>query len=397
MVSWSRPFLFFRLRRQPFKGTQGRFRNKGGQITRNGGKVNRGPDRGIIAIKVTEVLRKPKKTILEDRAKFEIISNTAFTIGRSFHKGNFAEDRANNANTTGDRVHKHHRISQLPNLFINVKILRIDIDLAFILTLKLKKFSIAFIKRLETPIIPNQTAFVHKKNGMRYRNTGFKLVNGENTDTGNINIIHVSVNVPATLKVLKHQGNHIRTFARTFFSKNKNELMRINVLVTTISKAAKTSTNKDKNNGKHKINLLKKIPLPGQGEKLQPNQTANQANAKADKGHNHEHEQKGLAGDTGTERSHPANSLSDESSHIRQQSCHSHRSTPLQSHKTTNQANAKADKSDNDKSENQRIRGNGTNKGANPLNSLSDERSHIRQDGSDSNGSFSMKSFHLSK
>lgn len=122
----------------------------------------------------------------------------------------------------------------------------------------------------------------------------------------------------------------------------------------------------------------------------------NQANTEANESNNHEHQQKRLTSDTGTERSHPANSLSDESGHVRKQSSHSHRRTPLQPHETANQANAKANESDNNKGENQRIRGNGTNKGPYPLNSFRDESGHVRQNGSDNNGSFGMKTFHLS-
>ena len=141
---------------------------------------------------------------------------------------------------------------------------------------------------------------------------------------------------------------------------------------------------------------FKKSPCRDRGEKSQTNEAPNQTDAEADESDDHEHQQKRLTSDTGAKRSHPANSLSDKSCHIGQQSCHSHGSTPLQPDKPTNQANAEADESDDHESENQRIRGNGTNKGANPLDSLSDERSHIGQNSSDSNGSFSMKSFHLS-
>lgn len=103
-----------------------------------------------------------------------------------------------------------------------------------------------------------------------------------------------------------------------------------------------------------------------------------------------------MASNTGTERSHPANRLSDESGHIGQKCSHSHKSTPLQPNKTANQTNAKTNEGNNDKDQNQRRRGDGTNKRANPLDSFSDKSGHIGQNGSDSNGCFSMKTFHLS-
>ena len=63
--------------------------------------------------------------------------------------------------------------------------------------------------------------------------------------------------------------------------------------------------------------------------------------------------------------------------------------TPLQPDETANQANAKADESHDDESENQRIRGNRGGELTNPLNGFRDESSNISQNGSNS-GSFSM-------
>lgn len=63
--------------------------------------------------------------------------------------------------------------------------------------------------------------------------------------------------------------------------------------------------------------------------------------------------------------------------------------TPLQPDETANQANAKTDKSNDDESENQRIRSNCGGKLTNPLDGFRDESGNISQNSSDS-GSFSM-------
>ena len=114
-------------------------------------------------------------TILSNVTAFvtEAISNTAFTLGRSFYQRNLANDRPDNANTPGYTVHKHHRISKLPDFFINVEILRVDINLTLILPLELEEFRIAFIKTLKTSVIPNQAAFIDKQDAMRFRCASF--------------------------------------------------------------------------------------------------------------------------------------------------------------------------------------------------------------------------------
>lgn len=131
--------------------------------------------------------------------------------------------------------------------------------------------------------------------------------------------------------------------------------------------------------------------------KSQPNQALNQANAKTDKGHDHEHQQQGLRRNASAERRNPRNSLSDERGHISQNLSHCHRGTPLQADEAPNKANAQTHERHNDEHENQGVRSDGTDKGANPLNSLSDEGRNVGKNSSDSNGSLSLKTYHLSK
>lgn len=130
--------------------------------------------------------------------------------------------------------------------------------------------------------------------------------------------------------------------------------------------------------------------------KSQPNEALNEADTEADERHNNKHEQQGLGRNAGAKSGNPRNSLSDERGHINQNLSHCHRGTPLQAHETPNQANAQTHERHNDEHENQGIRSDGTDKGTDPLNSLSHEGGNIGKNSSDSNGSLSLKTYHLS-
>lgn len=130
--------------------------------------------------------------------------------------------------------------------------------------------------------------------------------------------------------------------------------------------------------------------------KSQPNQTFNQANAQTDKGHNHEHEQQGLARDAGSERRHPRNSLSNKGGDVGQNSCHSHKPPPLQANQAPNQANTQTHERNNNEHENQGVRSNNADKGTDPLHSFGDKGRNVGKNSSDSNGSLRLKRYHLS-
>ena len=196
----------------------------------------------------------------------------------SFHESNFAKDRANNTNTAGNRGHKHHRIGKLTNLFIYIKILRIDVNFTLVFTLELEELCITFIERFETPVIPNKATFVDKEDRMRVRNTGFKLVNREYTNTGNIYIIHICIDIPTLFQVFKHEGNHIGRLASPLFAENENQFMRVIIFVGRIGKTTKAKTKKNYKNRKHRPSKKKNLSpcvtahgestLPCQGQEI---------------------------------------------------------------------------------------------------------------------------------
>jgi hypothetical protein len=195
--------------------------------------------------------------------------------------------------------------------------------------------------------------------------------------------------------VLKHERNHIRRLAGTLFTENENQLIRVVVLVGEVLKRTEKNTENQKQI-KHKTSK-KESPPPGRwANPSQTDKAFNQANAKTNERHNDKHQQQGLGRNAGTKRRHPRDSLSDKRSHIRENLSHGHGSTPLQANQTPNQANTQTHERHNDEHENQGIGGNSTDKGAYPLDSLSNEGRNIGKNSSDSNGGLSLKTFHLS-
>lgn len=117
------------------------------------------------------------------------------------------------------------------------------------------------------------------------------------------------------------------------------------------------------------------------------NETLNQPNAKTDKAGNDEHEQKRRTGDSRGKRRHPTNGSSNERGYLSKDI--SHIVPPvLDAGKALNKANTDADKADDNERENERIRRNCTSERRNPLDALSDKRSHIGKNGGDSHSSF---------
>ena len=115
--------------------------------------------------------------------------------------------------------------------------------------------------------------------------------------------------------------------------------------------------------------------------RLQTDEPLNQTDTKTNKAGDNEHQQQGLTSDSTNKRIDPTDSGSNKRSHRRNDFRQDNPS--LQTNEPFNQADAKTDKTDNHKHENQRIIGNGTNKGTNPRDGTSDKRTDIVNDSSE--------------
>lgn len=120
------------------------------------------------------------------------------------------------------------------------------------------------------------------------------------------------------------------------------------------------------------------------GKRSNLDKPLNEANTKTNEARNDEKQQQRLSGNGGTKQSNPRHSGVNEGSNSGENI--SHRNTPLDLDKPLNEANTEADKGHNDKGEDQGIGSNGTNKGANPLYSLSYQSGNIGNDGGNSHG-----------
>lgn len=125
-------------------------------------------------------------------------------------------------------------------------------------------------------------------------------------------------------------------------------------------------------------------PCRVRGKGLNPDQPLNEANAETNKARNDEQQQKRLSGNGGAKRGNPRHSGVNEGSHSGENV--SHRNTPLDPDQSLNETDTEANKGHDHESENQGVGSDGTNKGANPLYSLSDQSSNIGNDSGNSHG-----------
>lgn len=123
--------------------------------------------------------------------------------------------------------------------------------------------------------------------------------------------------------------------------------------------------------------------LPCQGKRLNLDQPLNKTNTEANKGRNNKQQQERLAGDGGTKSGDPRHSGSNEGGNGGENI--SHRNTPLDPDQSLNETNTEADKGHNHKSKNQGIGSDDLNKGANPLYSFGHKGSDIGNDSGNSN------------
>lgn len=119
----------------------------------------------------------------------------------------------------------------------------------------------------------------------------------------------------------------------------------------------------------------------------QTNQTLDQTDTETDKGHDNEHEQQRLTSDHVDKGSHPGNSLSNKQSHLRKDFCHNSNPPLLQTNQTLDQADTEADKGHDNEHQDQRIAGDHSDERPNPRDSGSDQGGHRFQNSGNSNSS----------
>lgn len=125
-----------------------------------------------------------------------------------------------------------------------------------------------------------------------------------------------------------------------------------------------------------------------------PNETLDEADTKTNKGSDDKHLQQGLSNDAINERTNPADSSGNERGYIGKDS--SHRKTSLHADKTLNETDTETNKGNDDKSLNQRIGSDSTDKRTDPSHRRSDHATSIGEDSGKGTSSRSSKAYHLS-
>lgn len=133
---------------------------------------------------------------------------------------------------------------------------------------------------------------------------------------------------------------------------------------------------------RHCARRKKPCRVRGKGSNL--DQPLNEADTEANETRNDKQQQKRLSGNGGTECRNPRHSGVNEGGNGSENI--SHRNTPLNLNQSLNETDTKADKGHNHKSKNKGIRSNGTNKRANPLYSFGNQGRNIGNDSRNSHG-----------
>lgn len=224
----------------PFLGAGQRLRKVAGDA----GKSQRFTGRSIKRVKILEVAGKPGELPSEDGIETEIIRDAGIRSPSSFNESDFPDDGPRDAYDIAYIRLEVHTISQIPELLVNVEGLRVNDNLTVILPLELEKLGVTLVKALEVPGIPDQPGLVDEEDGVRLRGAAGETSDVEEPDARNIDIRHISIDMPATTEMLEHELHHIGTLAGALLAKKKDELIRIREPARVNGKASEENENK---------------------------------------------------------------------------------------------------------------------------------------------------------
>ena len=206
-------------------------------------------------------------------------------------------------------------IRDITDFFINVEALGVQEYTAFILSLELEKITQASIEVLEIPIIKKNTSLVKEKGGVFFRSKFRQVHCFHKTNTGKIAIIDIRVDSPAFFQVPNHLFHHVKGLARAFFAKNENKPVRIIISPRLNREPNKKDTTKNqKNSHSQKKRGAQKRPP---GRRLDMNEAVDNADARTDKGNKDKAENQLIVSDSTDKFADPCNGTSDPRANIR--------------------------------------------------------------------------------
>lgn len=224
----------------PFLGAGQRLRKVAGDAGKGQGFTGRSIER----VEVFEITGKPGELPSEDGIETEIVRNAGVGSPSSFNEGNLPDDGPGDAYNIPYVSLKVHAIGQIAELLVDVERLGVNDYLTMILPLELEKLGVTLIEALEIPGIPDQPGLVDEEDRLRLRGTASEASDVEKPDARNIDIGHISIDVPAAPEMLEHQLHHIGTLAGALLAKKKDELIGIGEPARVNGKASEESENK---------------------------------------------------------------------------------------------------------------------------------------------------------
>ena len=166
-------------------------------------------------IKIFKIPWHIENTPGKNRTKAKIVRDTAIGLGRAFSQGNGTDDGPGQGETAKERHLENHLIRGVPYLLIHIKSLGIDVTDAFHLAQVLEEIPEARGEVLKITIVHGYAHLIQKKGAVRLRPEGGKLSHRHKPDARNTAVLHISINMKASLHITKHLMNHIAGLGRT--------------------------------------------------------------------------------------------------------------------------------------------------------------------------------------
>lgn len=195
------------------------------------------PIRHRRSIKIFEVPGHIENTPFPNSTKAEIISNPAVCLGGALGKGDGADNRTGQGETTQERHLKNHLVGGIPHLFVHVKSLGIQITHTLHLSKVLEEIPQAGREALEIAVVHGNAHLIQEQGAVGLWPEAGKHVHRNDTYTGNPAVCHISVDMVAALHVTEHLMNHVTGLTGPLFTEDEGKLIGVIVLLSQVGQA----------------------------------------------------------------------------------------------------------------------------------------------------------------
>lgn len=166
------------------------------------------PGRHLAGVKILKIIRHPIKPPCKDISKGQLIYNIGANTRNRLGQCDSALNGPGNGNTAEHTGLEYHTVNGIPHFLVYVISLTVHIDPAFHLPNILEEIPQPRRKLGIIAVIHGDTDLIQKNHRIRLRLKFFKGSYINNPDTGNPNILHISIDMPSLFLKFKHKADH---------------------------------------------------------------------------------------------------------------------------------------------------------------------------------------------